>query len=221
MNSRVKRIFFKELVLDVFESVYNPAEDSFMSAENLLLERRDSVLDMGTGCGLLAILAARKARKVVATDVNPAAVRCVLHNASLNDVADKIDVRQGSLFEPIKADEEFDVILFNAPYLPSEAWEEHDMASRAWAGGESGRQVIDRFIDEALRHLKANGRILLVQSTLSDVEKSLQRFTEQRLDAVVIAERKVAFETIVVIKARRLNLSFAPFRLGRNWPTVF
>jgi release factor glutamine methyltransferase len=190
-------------VFDVFESVYNPAEDSFLLAQNLAIKKGGLVLDMGTGCGLLAVLAVLKARKVVAVDVNPYAVRCVLHNASLNKVAGKIEVRQGSLFETVKADERFDVILFNAPYLPSEAWEEHDLTSLAWAGGESGRCVIDRFVVEAPRYLKTKGRILLVQSTLADVEQSLRMLVEQGLVAKVIAESKVAFETIVVIEARR------------------
>jgi release factor glutamine methyltransferase len=203
MNSRTRRVFFEDYVFDVFESVYEPAEDSFLLARSLTIKKGDLVLDVGSGCGLLAVLAAQKARKTVAIDVNPHAARCVLHNASLNKVADKIEVRQGSLFEPVKADERFDVILFNAPYLPSEAWEEHDLTSRAWAGGESGRRVIDRFIVEAPRYLKTNGRILLVQSTLSDVEQSLRMFAEHGLDAKVVAERKVAFETIVVIEAGR------------------
>lgn len=203
MNSRTKRIFFGDYAFDVFESVYNPAEDSFLLAQNLSIKKGDLVLDMGTGCGLLAVLATQKARKIVAIDVNPHAVRCVLHNALLNKVADKIEVRQGSLFETVKADERFDVILFNAPYLPSEAWEEHDLISLAWAGGESGRRIIDRFIVEAPRYLKTDGRILLVQSTLSDVEQSLRMFIEQGLTAKVIVESKVAFESIVVIEARR------------------
>jgi release factor glutamine methyltransferase len=203
MNSLIRRIFFENYVFDVFETVYEPAEDSFLLAEGLVIKKDDLVLDLGSGCGLLAVLAAQRAQKVVATDVNPHAVQCALHNASLNRVADKVEARQGSLFEPVKAGESFDVILFNAPYLPSEAWEEHDLASRAWAGGESGRHDIDRFIVEAPRYSKNNGRILLVQSTLSDVEQSLRMFAEQGFDAKVIAERKVAFETIVVIEARR------------------
>jgi release factor glutamine methyltransferase len=203
MNSRPRRIFFEDYAFDVFESVYEPAEDSFLIAQNLQIKKDDLVLDMGTGCGLLAVLAAQKARKVVAIDVNPRAVRCTVHNASLNKVADKIEVRQGSMFEPVKADERFDLILFNAPYLPSETWEECDLTSRAWAGGESGRRVIDRFIVRAPRHLKTNGRISLVQSTLSDVEQSLRMFIEQGLAAEVIAESKIAFETIVVIEVRR------------------
>jgi len=189
-------------VFDVFETVYEPAEDSFLLAKNLTIKKGDLVLDVGSGCGLLAILAAQKAQKVVATDVNPYAVRCVMHNAFLNGVADKIEVRQGNLFDPVEARESFGVILFNAPYLPSEAWEEHDLASQAWVGGESGRNVIDRFIIKSPEYLKKNGTILLVQSTLSNVEQSLRMFAEHGLDACIVAERKVAFETIVVVEAR-------------------
>jgi len=196
-------MFFRDYVFDVFESVYNPAEDSLLLAQNMAIKKGDLILDMGTGCGIQAVLAAQKARKIVATDINLHAVHCAVHNASLNKVADKIEVRQGSLFEPIKVDERFDVIFFNAPYLPSEAWEEHDLASLAWAGGESGRRIIDRFIVKAPRYLKTSGKILLVQSTLSDVEQSLRMLIERGLDAKVIAESKVAFETIVVIEASR------------------
>jgi release factor glutamine methyltransferase len=203
MNSQARRIFYEGNTFNVLESVYEPAEDSFLLAESLVIKESDLVLDVGTGCGLLAVLAAKVAKKVVATDVNSIAVRCALQNAVLNNVADKMDIRQGELFEPIKKDERFDMILFNAPYLPSEEWEEQELASQAWAGGETGRKVIDRFIREASAYLRENGRILLVQSTLSDVEQSFRMFAEFGLDAKVIAEKKVDFETIVVIEAKR------------------
>lgn len=203
MNSQARRIFYEGNTFNVLESVYEPAEDSFLLAESLVIKKSDLVLDVGTGCGLLAVLAAKVAKKVVATDVNSIAVRCALQNAVLNNVADKMDIRQGELFEPIKKDERFDIILFNAPYLPSEEWEEQELASQAWAGGETGREVIDRFIREASAYLRENGRILLVQSTLSDVEQSFQMFAELDLDAKVVSEKKVDFETIVVIEAIR------------------
>lgn len=203
MNSRIKRVFFGSFAFDVFESVYEPAEDSFLLAQNLQIKKDDLVLDIGTGCGIQAILTAQKVRKVLAVDVNPNAARCAVHNATLNHVADKVEVRQGNLFEPMRAGEKFDVIIFNAPYLPSESGEERDLASRAWAGGRSGRRVIDCFIVEAPAYLKINGRVFLVQSTLSNVEESLRMFTDRGLGAEVIAERKVEFETIVIIQAKR------------------
>jgi len=205
MHLHPKRIFFKDYMFDIVENVYEPAEDSFLLAERLAIKDGDMVLDVGTGCGILAVLATKKAKKVIATDINPFAVQSAAQNAVLNNFDDKIEVRQGDLFEPIEKNERFDVILFNAPYLPSEEWEERDMVSQAWAGGETGRKVIDRFISSVGKYLSENGKILLVQSTLSDVEQSLRMFFEEGLVAQVIAEKKVAFETIVVIEARRLN----------------
>jgi len=140
---------------------------------------------------------------VIAVDTNPLAIQCARRNADLNNVADKIEVRHGNLFESIKQNEQFDIILFNAPYLPSEKWEEHDLEAKAWAGGKNGRKIIDPFIREAPKHLRKNGRILLVQSTLSNMNQSLRMLVEEGLAAKVIAEKKADFETIVIIEAKR------------------
>lgn len=201
MNSQVKRVFFDDLVFDVFESVYEPAEDSFLLAQALQIKKDDYVMDMGTGCGIQAVAAAKTAKKVLAVDINPAATSCTAHNATLNHVEDRIDVRTGDLFEPVNAEETFDVVIFNSPYLPSEVGEEHDLASRAWTGGESGRRVIDLFIARVKAYLKPHGRVFLVQSTLSNVGESLKMLAAQGLNVKVIAEKKLDFETIVVIEA--------------------
>jgi len=199
----VKRIFFNNCIFCVEENVYEPAEDTFLLAENLLVREYNDVLDMGTGCGILGVLAAKKARNVVAVDVNPYAVRCAKMNARLNGVIEKMDIRQGSLFEPIKKGETFNVIIFNAPYLPSGAGEQKTWMGRAWAGGPTGRQLINPFTSQAPSYLKEEGRILLVQSTLSNVYETMQRLEGEGLRASVLAEKKVAFETIVVIQAER------------------
>jgi methylase of polypeptide subunit release factors len=66
-----KRVYFNDYVFDVWKDVYEPAEDSFLFAENLKVQEAETVLDMGTGCGILGILASEKASAVVAVDVNP------------------------------------------------------------------------------------------------------------------------------------------------------
>ena len=80
MPSPVKRIHFGNYVFDVSENVYEPAEDSFLFAENLDVEKGAKVLDVGTGCGILGIFAAEKAATVVAVDLNPYAVCCAREN---------------------------------------------------------------------------------------------------------------------------------------------
>jgi len=201
-----KKVFFANCAFFVSESVYEPAEDSFLFAENLAVRRDDYVLDMGTGCGILGIVAAEKAAKVIAVDVNPYAVRCAKRNAELNRVMDKMFFVRGDLFAPLRAEERFDLILFNAPYLPADAGEDDSWLGRAWAGGASGRQVIDRFICEVPKYLKGDGRIFLMQSTLSGVCETLKRFGDSGLRASVVVERDLPFfETIVLLRAERLG----------------
>ena len=61
----IKRVHFGNHVFNVWENVYEPAEDLFLFAENLEVEKGAQVLDVGSGCGMLGILAAEKAKNVV------------------------------------------------------------------------------------------------------------------------------------------------------------
>ncbi len=197
-----KKVYFEDLVFFVDENVYEPAEDSFLLAENMNVTKGDIVLDMGTGCGILAILAAKKTKKVMSIDINPYAIDCAIKNAEINCVSENIEFRCGDLFQPTKSGDKFSVVLFNSPYLPSEPDEEKSWIGKAWAGGPNGRKVIDRFIINAPNALTENGKILLIQSSLSDVDKTLERFSENNLLAKVIAKVKVPFEDIVLVEAK-------------------
>jgi len=196
-----KRIRFGGATFHIFNGVYEPAEDSYLIARHM--DVWGYVLDMGAGCGILSVLAASKARRVLAVDINPKAARCVRFNAKMNGVSEKIDVLVGDLFNPLREGGTFDVILFNAPYLPSDDAGRLEWIDYAWSGGKSGREVIDRFLREIPKYLKLNGKLFLIQSSLSNIEETLKSLRGSGFDARIIAEEESFFERIILIEAHR------------------
>ncbi|MFF9130463.1 MULTISPECIES: methyltransferase [unclassified Streptomyces] len=77
-----------------------------------------AALDLGTGSGIQALHAARHATRVTATDLNPRALHITALTLALSG-APEADLRQGSLFEPLRADETFDLIVSNPPFVIS------------------------------------------------------------------------------------------------------
>lgn len=76
-----------------------------------------------------------------------------------------------------------------------------DWSSLGW--GANGREVVDRFISKVALHLKKNGRVLLMQSTLTGVNETILAFNRQGLNASVIANRNLPFfETLTLIEAK-------------------
>ncbi len=182
--------------------VYEPAEDTFLLADDLDVREGEHVLELGTGCGLLAILAAKAGARVLATDVNPAALRCARNNSRTHDVEKRVEFRLGDLFEPVD-DERFDLIILNPPYLPVPREEELGTPlDRAWEGGPDGRNVIDRFLDELPEHLGPQGRVLLVQSSLSNVKKTVRQLEEKGFEVETVS-KKLPFEELFLVRARR------------------
>jgi len=169
------------------EQVYSPREDSRLLqkvVEKYMQEfKPNRILDMGTGSGIQAI-AAKKSysnAEVVGADINPMAIDLAEENAKLNDVEIKFFV--SDLFERFH-NKKFDLIIFNAPYLPPEP-----PIDPIWSGGE---KFILKFIKLAREHLTSEGRILFVYSSKSPV----------KFEHKVVAEVRVFFETLYVGEVR-------------------
>jgi release factor glutamine methyltransferase len=150
------------------------------------------VLDMGTGSGACAIVAARHARSVVAVDINPAAVRCAAINALLNEVQDKVDVRHGDLFAPVGG-EKFDMILFNPPFLRGAP---HNDRDRAWRSSD----VAERFAAGLDAHLKPGGCAWVLLSSFGDGRHFVNEFYKNGLQVAVLAERRFVNEQLTILK---------------------
>jgi len=122
------------------------------------------VLEIGTGpYAILAIMLAKRLEcNILACDINEGHVREARKIVELNRVG--VEVISSDLFGNISG--EFDIIFFNSVYIPRaigrrigvDRWHEVDTD---WCGGDSGTEVIERFIRDAHPHLKENGEILL------------------------------------------------------------
>lgn len=136
-----------------------PKAGSLFLLRHLDVGDGDDVLDLGTGAGFAAVLAARRAKRVVATDVVPECVALAAQNAALNGVADRVEVRLGDCYDPIRGDA-FDLIVSGPPQMPTPPGRERDdWMARADNGGVDGWAVLDRLIAGAPRHLEPGGRL--------------------------------------------------------------
>lgn len=185
----------KQLIADLETSddVYGPREDSFLLARAADGYTGDRLLEVGTGTGVVAAVTGSGFDRVEAVDIDPAAVELARKN--LPDA----DVKQSDLFENV--DGEFDLVLFNPPYLPSEKPLQQE---RAWNGGEDGREVVSRFVEDLQRHLAPGGSALLLVSTLTGLDEVLELLDDRGLTADRVDSEKLFFEELVVLEAARL-----------------
>ena len=151
-----------------------------------------SVLDLGTGSGIGAIVAARWADTVVAVDINPVAVRCATINALLNHVEDRVTVRYGDLFQPVEG-ERFDLILFNPPFYRGTP---RDLTDVAWRSED----VVSRFACELSQHLTESGTALVILSTDGEEARFLADFRAAGLQVDSVARRDFVNEVFTIYR---------------------
>jgi ribosomal protein L3 glutamine methyltransferase len=156
-----------------------------------LMEAPKTVLDLCTGSGCLAVLAAKlfPEARIAATELSPDAAAVACRNIDDNGCRDRIALHVGDLFAPVRG-KKFDLIIANPPYvtpasmkrLPPEYRHEPKMALAG--GGRDGMDIVRRILKEAPRHLKAGGGILCEVGAGRDaLEKAFPRLPFLWLDA--------------------------------------
>lgn len=182
----------------VLPSVFNPK--LFRTGEFLanrldatLIPPGSSVLELGTGSGVVAVVAAHWARRVIAVDINPEAVRCARINALVNRVEDRVEVRTGDLFAPVRG-ERFDRVVFNPPYYQGTP---RDAADHAWRGVA----MAERFAAGLADSLRPGGQALIQLSTDADESLFTKALESHRFLIERIAERHLVNETLRIYRA--------------------
>ncbi|CAM3858981.1 methyltransferase [Roseateles saccharophilus] len=162
-EGRKVRYLDKEFL--VYPDTFWPFADSLPLVRHFKVGSGESVLDVGTGSGVIGVFACyRGAGRVVGVDVNPAAIRSATHNAQAHGFAGTMQVLQSNLFEAL-GDEQFDVITANLPFRNKPA---HDMV--AMSQWDTDFKTNTGFFEGVGRHLKPKGRIYFVQSNFGEIE---------------------------------------------------
>lgn len=203
MKQEPQGFTYHDLSLRLHPQVYEPGEDTFLLLETLDIKPDESILELGTGCGIISLECARRGAQVIGTDLNPFAVTLAKNNYRNNQskMSGSIEFRQGDLFDVIRDHETFDCILFNPPYLPTTDGER--IGGDGWFdlavdGGADGLRVIKRFIHDLPRFLLNGGRAYLVFSTLAPQNRFKDYCHQAQLKASCVSQHRFDDESLEI-----------------------
>lgn len=154
------------------------------------------VLDMGTGSGLVGIMAAKQGARVTAVDVNPAAVKLANENALLQNLNGRWHCLESDLFARLDPAERFDWIAFNPPFFAGPI---RQPADAAWYAGDN-YDTIERFLSRARSFLEKDGRIVLIVSSDMPLAPLNDRFQRHGYRVVAHQSRPHVFEIFHLIQ---------------------
>jgi methylase of polypeptide subunit release factors len=127
----------------------------------------ESAADVGTGCGIQALLVAAHARRVIATDLNERALELCELNAGLNNIAN-VETRRGSFLEPL-GNESLDLIVANPPYVVSPATE------YLFRDAGRGDAVSEELVRAVAERLAPRGHAVVMISWVANDDDAVER----------------------------------------------
>jgi release factor glutamine methyltransferase len=188
--------------------IYQPQHDSVLLVQTMqrtmaVAGRR--VLDLCTGSGYVAIAAAEMGcASATAFDICPHAVQCSRTNAI--DAGVIIDVHEGPWTGALDC-APFDLVVSNPPYVPTPLGDDSEVIgpSAAWNAGLDGRLVLDPLCEIAAKLLCDNGSLLLVQSALAGVDRTLDTLRSTGLHADVVSSQRIPFGPVLLARSQWLE----------------
>jgi len=197
---------YRGIAIDVPDDVYPPSDDSFLLAD-YARHLKGSILEIGCGSGIATLACAKSSpdNLVLGVDISGSAVKCAKQNADKNLITNALFMTS-DLFSQVGG-QKFDAIMFNPPYLPTEEGERlKDPLNAAFDGGKDGRAVLDKFLGEFDHYLKPGGTLLLIHSSLNDVEKTRERLEAIHYKVRIMDNEDFFFESIFLLKAEKPNV---------------
>lgn len=159
----VPRSFIGELLEDGIETAVSDADSI------------ETVLDLCTGSGCLAILAAIEFPNAMidAADLSNDALDVAKRNVADYGLEDRVTLIRSDLFEAIPG-KRYDLIMSNPPYVAQEAVDDFPPEYRAepvmaHAGGEDGLDIVRRILSTAANHLTPDGVLVVEIGTGLDI----------------------------------------------------
>ncbi len=163
-----------KLELKINELIFPPSSFGIFFAKNIKINNNETVIDIGTGSGILAIISAKLGGIVFATDIDNDAVYLAKENAIKNNV--NINIQKGNYFSNF--DRKFDVIIANLPqdiipYSYKKAIGKK--LTKTIDGRKYGNEFILKFLDLAKSYMHNNSRIYLIVSTATDYTTTIKK----------------------------------------------
>ena len=198
-----------------FESVYEPAEDTFLLIDALErdLQQLNNVnrpvisVEIGAGSGIVAsaIAASIPSTFVFACDINVKAAKASQRTFRVNSVASKAEVVLLDFFQGWSALEgRVDLLVCNPPYVAtSEAETEFQDLRASWAGGEAGRNVTDRVIRSLPCLLSEKGLAYVVLEQCNRPKEVETIAQDLNLETEIVLKRRAGRELLSVLKLSR------------------
>ena len=161
----------------IFPNVFSPAyyTDSEWFAKTVTkIVGKNSLLEIGTGTGIIALFVGLNGAEVTVTDINPDAIKNAIYNFDEHEIS--IKTFCGNMFEPLPPDIKFDFIFWNHPFNKGENPHEEILLK---AGFDYKYKDLERYFAEAHEHLNSNGRLLLGTGNLallSEIERLAAKY---------------------------------------------